>query len=379
MRQALALALLGTETRYVAWCYLTRICIVAFAVSAAVLAIDIAGNFDQVVAASGRQPLSSGGGRVALYLALRLAYNLPAVLPLCVAIGIVWVEWTLARGYERTIILNTGRSPFISLAPALLIGLAFGAAQYGALSVIRPMAVEVQGQTGLRYYGPRLSGLAPEPRWIVLKDAVIHAQISFPDDTALLTDVRLFALDRNRRLRATVSAPSARLQDGYLLLEKPRSWPSDPAATVTRDKGLRIDPVWLRNIGIDPRFVPQAELAWLAKGGPGVQGGELYRATFQDRLASGPRLLAMAVLMATLSLALLRPRMSVIPALKLAAMGYGVHFLLQTLSTLGDNALLPAALAFWALPWAIVVMCAAYNLRRERAVAKAMAQARRSA
>jgi lipopolysaccharide export system permease protein len=378
MRQALVLALLGTETRYVAQCYLTRICIVAFAVSAVVLAIDIAGNFDQVVAASGGQPLSSVAGRVALYLALRLAYNLPAVLPLCVAIGIVWVEWALARGYERTVILNTGRSPFISLAPALLIGLLFGLAQFGALSVIRPMAVEMQGKTGLRYYGPRLSGFAPEPRWIVLKDAVVHAQISFPDDTALLTDVHIFALDPNRRLRATISALSAQLQDGYLRLADPRSWPPEPDATLAREEDLRIDPVWLRNIGIDPRFVPQAELAWLAKGGPGVQGAEFYRAIFQDRLAAGPRLLAMAVLMATLSLALLRPRMSVIPGLKLAAMGYAVHFLLQTLSTLGANAVLPAALAFWAPPGAIVVLCIAYNLRRERAVAKAMAQVRHS-
>lgn len=371
MRQVLALALLGTETRYVARLYLIRVAIVAFAIATVVLALDIAGNFEGVMAASGQQALPSGVRRVAVYLLLRLAYNLPAILPLAAAIGIVWAEWTLARSFERMIIVNTGRSPFVSLVPALLVSLLVGGIQYSALSVIRPMAVAAQGTMGFRYYGPRLSGLEPEARWILLDGAVMHARISFPEGEALFSDVTLFELGPDHRLSAAASAPQGRAQDGRLTLDAPQRWPQPDADGATEATEVFLDPVWLRNIGIEPRFVPQRELAQLARGGPGVINAGFYRATLQDRRAAVARLVAMGVLMATLSLSLMRPRMSVAPALKLAAAGYGLHFLSQFLSTLGQNGQLATMLAFWVLPGAVIILCVLYHLWREGDVARA--------
>ena len=367
------LALFGTETRYVSRLYLIRVIIVAFAIAIAVLAVDIAGNFDRVMTASGRQALPPGAARVLQYLLLRLAYNAPAILPLSAAVGIVWAEWTLTRGYERLIIVNTGRSPFVSLMPALMIGLLVGTLQFTALSVLRPTAVAAQGVMGFRYYGPRLSGGEPETRWIVLDRAVIHTKISFVDDKALLSDVTVFDLDADYRLRATTSAPRAQLKGARLVFDAPQRWARQPDLGVSE---ILIDPVWLRNIGIEPRFVSQRDLTHLGQGGAGILGAGLYRATQLDRMAAVPRLVALTVLMATLSLTLMRPRMSLAPALRLAAAGYGVHFLSQGLSILGENGTLPAALALWGLPGGIITLCLWYHLWRERKVAKAIARCR---
>ncbi len=377
MRQALAFALFGIETRYVARLYLLRLGIVAFAIAAVVLAIDIAGNFDAVMAAAGPRALPDGMSRVSVYLLLRLAYNLPAILPLATAIGIVWAEWSLARGLERTIIVNTGRSPFVSMVPVLLVGLLIGGLQYSALSVVRPMAVAAQGSMGFRYHGPRLAGATVETRWIALEGAVMHTGIGFPGGEARFSDLTLFELDRERRLRAITSAPAGWLEDGRLILDSPHRWPPPVDAGEAGEApeaggaGPFIDPVWLRNIGIEPRFLPGRDLARLARGGPGVIDAAAFRATRQDRLAAVPRVLAMALLMATMSLAVMRPRMSIVPALKLAAAGYGLHFLSQFLSTLGQSGQVPAALAFWALPGVIIALCLWHHLSGERAVALA--------
>lgn len=373
LARALKLALTGIETRYVTALYLHRVGLVGFVIATTVLAIDIAGNLDRVLAAAGPEAPAAGPARIALYLLLRLAYNAPAILPLATAVGIVWAEVSLARSHERTILANTGRSPLVSLVPALLVGLLVGAAQFAALDLLRPLSVEAQGQMGFRAYGPRLSGPDRQPRWVTLDRAILHARIGFADGEALLQDVTLYTLDSQLRLESIQRAAQARLADGGLDFENPQRWPDTGEAI-----SPPVDPIWLRNIGIDPRFVTQSDLRHLARGGAGIQDFARYRAALQDRRAAPLRTAAMALLMATLCLVVLRPRGTAGSVLMLMGAGYGFHFVVQTLSILAESGVLAPGLGVWAVPAGVIAGCIAFNLWREARVARVLARHRKA-
>jgi len=367
MTRLWAVALFGIETRYVGRLYLLRALIALFALSAMVMAIDIAVNFDTVTSVSQTQAqtLATPHSRIAFYLLLRFAYNLPAILPLSAAIGIVWAEWTLARGYERAMIINAGRSSLLSLAPAVLVGLALGVVQVMSLTVLRPLSVEAHAVHGFRtYYGPRLSGQDPAQHWIALPQTVLQARIDFRTDPPGLSQITAYQLSAHNRLHAVITAPTARFDGAVLALEDPViRLPSSPDHDTVRTR-IDLDPVWLRNMGLEPMFWTQRDLTAVARQREGVPRAEIYRAILQSRYAAAARVLAICVLMATLCLAVMRPRPGMIVAVKLALAGYVLQFLSQYLTTLGKHAHLSPGLAFWLLPCLVILLCVAHHMRQ---------------
>lgn len=375
MTGAWAVALFGIETRYVGRLYLLRAAIMVMALSAMVVAIEIAVNFDTITAVSPSQAISAPQSRIAFYVLLRFAYNLSAILPLAAAIGIVWAEWTLARGYERAMIVNAGHSGLLSLAPAVLIGLMLGAVQILSLTTLRPLSVEALAVHGFRaYYGPRLGGQEPAQHWIALPQTVLQARIDFRPDPPEVSQVTVYQLSAQNRLQAVITAPAARFEGAVLALEAPEVWTPAPADSDAVRTRIALDPVWLRNLGLEPRFWTQRDLRMVTRQHEGVPRAEIHGAILQSRYAAAARVLAICVLMATLCLAVMRPRPGMIVAVKLALAGYGLQFLSQYLTTLGKHAQLLPGLAFWLLPGVVITACVAHHIRQSYRVHRAVAR-----
>ncbi len=326
-----------------------------FVLSAGVLAIDIAVNFDTVTAAAGPDVLGQTGGRIAFYLMLRFTYNLPAIIPLAGGIGIIWSEWTLARGYERAMITSTGRATLVSLFPALLLGLVLGAVQVASLAFLRPLSVEAQSVHKFRtWYGPRLSGLEAQQHWIALDGAIVRAQVDFGSDPPAMSEITVFRLGRDNRLKEVFTAERAAFDGAVLRLEAPEIWRSEPANGAHQDTAIALHPIWLRNFELEPRFWTQSDLAQVASANLGVPQQHLYRSILQSRFAGLVRLVAICVFIAALCFALIRPRPNISVGLWLGGALYTLHFLTQTLTTLGKYGHLAPIPAFWMLPGILV-------------------------
>ena len=365
MIRALKLALFGLETRYVGKLYLRRALIVLFALSAMVMAIDIAVHFDTVTSTSGARDLEDPKLRIFFYLLLRFSYNLPAIIPLSCAIGIVWSEWTLARGFERAMIINTGRSGLLSLAPAALVGVTLGLLQVFSMAVLRPMSVDAHALYGFRtYYGPRLGQMEPTLHWITLSDAVLHARIDFRADPPDLRDITVYKLGQDKRLRAIMMAPAAEFEGQILTLKDASVWASATEDSAQVTTAFLLNPVWLRNTGLEPRFWTQADLIAVTRQTADVPRSEVYHAILQSRYAGFIRLLAMSLLMATLCFTIMRLRPGLSVAAKLAAAGYGLQFLTQYLTTLGHHGHLAPFAAFWAVPGLVILLVLTYHMRQ---------------
>jgi lipopolysaccharide export system permease protein len=368
------LRLLGLETRYVARLYALHIGVVLVLILALVLGLDVAGQFDRVMTAQGRVALPEGGARLAYYAALRLGYNLSAILPIALAIGILLAEVRMARSNERAMLANTGRAPSLSLVPALLVGLAVGAVQYTLLAHVRPYAVAAQGEAGFRDYGPRFQGGITAPIWFDIDGTLLKTQIAFTPAGPELLNLRMFRFDADSGLVQQIWAAHAQpLNNGLALTGPSQVWPRDPGSGPLDHIAIAINPDWLAYAGVPPRFVPQAVLTRILTDPVGVPNSANYQAIAQERWAAVALCVAIAAVMATLCLLLLGPRMRLFLPLAIAVAGYGTHVAGNIILTLGEFGRLPPLIAAWALPIALLVAVALFVLWFEARVRRKLA------
>lgn len=350
------LALFGLETRYVARLYLIRTMLVAFLALVLVLALDLAGRFDQVLSAQSVVEIPDGAWRLAYYLGLRAGYNLPAILPIALAIGVLWAELRLTQGHERAMIAYTGRAPALSLLPALVVGLLVGLVQFALIAQVRPYTVAAQGEAGFRYYGSRYFGGTTQRSWRDFGDTLVYAGIRFAADGPVLVDARLFLFDDDDQLVRVVWADAAQpTAAGLLLSGDHAAWPAldSPGALVP----LMIDADWLSYAGVTPRFLPQPVLQRIATATSGVPAQPAYRAALHERWAAIAGSLAMAVLMASLSLRWMAIRRGLLVPLAIAGIGYAMQIAGNVLSALGEYERVSPVLAAWGLPGAVLAGC----------------------
>lgn len=360
------LALFGRETRYVGRIYLLRVFLVLAGALSVVLALDLALNFEALARGDiGAAATEDTTARMAYYVWLRLLYNLPQALPIAAAVGVVWAEFSLARSRERLMIAATGRTPLLSLVPALVMGLVLGLVQVSALTTLRPHAVEAQATGGYRNFGPRFRGAeTAQPEWIMTDRALVHARIGFAEPAHLI-EVTAYLLDDGDRIGAIIGAARAepagapghwRFTNGSVWrVDRAENLPAETFETLVIPFGL--DPVWLSHAGVPARFLPQPVLASLASGRGGIPQPYRYAANYHQRFAGPLYLAAMAVLGATLGLLLLSPRVSLGVPLVIGMSGYCVHVSVQIIWTLGEFGLIGAAWAAWTLPVVLLAGC----------------------
>jgi lipopolysaccharide export system permease protein len=375
-----AAALLGTETRYVLRLYAARVFLAFTAILAVVLSLDLAINLDQLIQSQG--PLEDDmQGRLVWYVVLRMGYNLPAIVPIATALGVLWAEWGLARSNERMMIANSGRAPALSLMPAIVLGLILGALQFVAVAHIQPRVMEEQALAGYRDYGPRFRGELGPLRWIQIEDAVIRARIDFSEGPEpVLREVRAFMLGPDGHLSDIVDAALARPtgRPGIWTLSEARIWTAAAhgagAITVATEVelALSLEPLWLGHADIVPRFLPQHALRALSAATGGVPRQWRFSANLTERRSAPLVLLAFAVMTATLCMKMLGPRGPLVAALKIGALGYAVHVALKTMAALAEYGYLSPLLGAWLVPGVVLAVCAWVLAREEWQVHRAL-------
>lgn len=361
---ALTVALIGRETRYVGGLYAGRIFLFAMLVFAIVLSLDAASNIGHLLGTADQAGTPSGLGRLSYYLLLRAGYNLPSILPLAALTGVIWAEFALSNSRQRMMISNSGRPVLLSLAPAILIGLAVGLIQFTALAAVRPAAVELQTLEGFRNYGPKFRQVETDRKWLSVEDAVIEARISFSDPVAL-HDAVIYELADDGALKSIRTAQSATpngkdswtLRNGTMwqvprfgVPAAPR--PASQVAVPFAEQALvlDLDPLWVENIDILPSFLPQAILDRLGTAQNGIQNISTYQAALYERFAAVFYVMGMAVLPAALGIVWFLPGIGAGPLIKVIFWGLGAYFVTNVLSMLGSYGYLPPLVSAWSPP-----------------------------
>jgi lipopolysaccharide export LptBFGC system permease protein LptF len=369
----------GTYTRTLTLAHASHIGTVVAALLIVALTLDLASRANQVVAqASGGVPgliLHMGW-----YLLLRICDLVGNLLPLACFMGLFWSEITLTQSRERIVIWNGGRSPLQSLVPIALLGVLLGAFQVTALGVLRPTAVAIQIETQLGGYGEWFDRrLKPEERrWIVLPNHMVQARIDYRNRT--LVDVQLFELSEAGRLTGRVAAASAVPADipGTWIFRNGSRWtaPADGAPSPTHGTGaarrfaeeriaLPLEPLWLANLGIDARYLPQPTLSQLA----GIEGlnEASYRTWWHVRIAQAVLPLGMMLMASALSMTLLAQRTLFKPMILIGLAGYFLYVTNNVVVWLGEYGQLPPLFAAWFMPLAMIATGLGLMARIERA------------
>lgn len=362
-------ALFGRETRYVFRLYTQRTFIFMAAIISIVMMLDATTNMSRVLSNHTQAGELQGAMKFAFYIYLRALYVLPSVLPISIIMGIIWTEYGLANSHERIMMAGSGRSPVYALIPACLIGALVGAMQFAALSYARPASVEIQAQGSFRDYGPRFrkAGIT-EPKWIASAGSFIHARVDFRAGLSL-QDITVYKLNELNQLDAVIGARKASAigESGFWIFENGSEWTRN--STFINDvehetmvetefnliqTRLPVNPLWLSYIDVPPRFLPQTAIENLVFAKTFIPKSYRYDVVYQERLASIPHLIGIALIGAALCQLMFTPNMGPIVSLKISSYGYAIHVSSIILVTLGEYDYLSPPLAVWSIPVCLI-------------------------
>jgi lipopolysaccharide export LptBFGC system permease protein LptF len=353
----------GTYTRTLTLAHASHVGTVLAALLIMALTLDLAPRAERIAA---QAPLGGVLGVVLhmlWYLLLRMCDLLGSLLPLASFMGLYWSEITLTQSRERIVIANGGRSPLQSLVPIVLLGCALGVLQVITLVVLRPAAVAVQIEGGIGSYGERFDRrLSDTRRWLILPDQIVQARIDYRQ--ARLVDVQVFELSDGGRMTGRIAASEAvaGAEPGTWRLLNGSRWtaPTGPSTTPGEARRfaeelvrLPLDPLYLANLGIDARYLPQGILSDLA-GRPEVTEAS-YRAWWHVRIAQAILPLAMMLMASALATTLIGQRTAFAPMILIGLAGYFLYVTNNIAVWLGEYGQLPAPVAAWLMPLAMIV------------------------
>lgn len=353
----------GTYTRTLTLAHASHVGTVLAALLIMALTLDLAPRAERIAAQAPHGGLPGVALHMLWYLVLRMWDLLGSLLPLASFMGLYWSEITLTQSRERIVIANGGRSPLQSLIPILLLGCALGALQVAALMVLRPAAIAFQIDGGIGSAGERFDRrLSDTRRWIILPDHIVQARIDYR--RSLLVDVQVFELSDGGRMTGRIAAAEAVAgpEPGTWRLLNGSRWtaPTGPGTTPGEARRfaeelvrLPLDPLYLANLGIDARYLPQGVLSELA-GRPEVTEAS-YRAWWHVRIAQAILPLAMMLMASALATTLIGQRTAFGPMILIGLAGYFLYVTNNIAVWLGEYGQLPAPVAAWLMPLAMIV------------------------
>jgi len=367
----------GTYTRTLILAQLGHIGTVVTALLIIALTLDIAPSVERILEQAG--PLGTTGLVVYMlrYVLLRACDNLGTLLPLACFMGVCWSEIMLTQSRERIAIWNGGRTPLQSLMPLAVLGIVLGGMQVTALMVLRPTAVAAQIEEGIGSYGRRFDrSLKAERRWITLPGHMVQARIDYRN--ARLVDVQIFELSDEGRMTGRIEAASAEPDGtpGHWLLRQGSRWIAPAEGTLPPAGGpavvrfaeerivLPLDPLWVRYLGIEPRYLTQDVLSELAR--RSLIDDPSYRTWWHVRLAQAILPFGMMLMASALAVRLIAQRTAFKPTLLVGLAGYFLHVSNNFVVWLGHYGQLNPALAAWIMPLAMTAAGLALMLRLQR-------------
>jgi lipopolysaccharide export LptBFGC system permease protein LptF len=353
----------GLYSRYMLGAYLRHIMTVAAALMTIALTIDL---WPQIALFKGA-PLQVAIGIARLVL-LRIPDLLPPFVPFATFLGVVWTESAFTESRERLLIWNSGRSPLFCLVPGLLAGLLMGAALFALDAWLRPAAIHVQIDEKLGREGVRLDrGQSGGNHWIALPDGLLRAEIAYGPPVRL-HNVTIYKLDSEGHLAEVDIASTARpLADGRWMLEKGKSWRAQAAdqGNVLSTMGgqvetqivftqkpvvMKLDALWLRNLGLSPQYLGLGELRRLAHAQIMSRDLNGYKTRLVGIFGETVFTCLMALLGAALSMLYFAYETRWVALVTVLLAGYLAHFASKAFSLMGEFAYMAPSFSGWLAP-----------------------------
>lgn len=333
--------------------------------TAVLTVFDLLANAGEVLAGA-TVPLPA----LAAYTALRVPQIVSLLLPLAVLLAALATLGRLAAGSELIAIRAAGVSG-VRIAGTLLLGAAVVAAVHFWFAEL--VVPESAGR--LRLWQARdYAGLPPAvspryaPTWFAAGQTIVHVEASSTDGTRLMQPT-LIERDAGGRLVAFTTADLARYRDGrWILTGVRRPLAIEGETTPTRlVLDLPLDPERFSVLAGGPEEVGLRQLAALAGSTEVGRRSPAYYAFWMNRkLAQPAASLVMVLIAVPLGLQLARRNRLLASALGALAAGFLFFIAERLLVPLGENGVLPAAMAAWA-PVGAFGLLAFWNLLRREA------------
>jgi len=194
----------------VARTFVVRIAIVLFTILALLQAMDVIGESNRILAASG-----SGEADLWRYAGLRLPVLLSQFLPFTVLLAALITFGTFAATSQVVVMRALGLSPHQILAPMLVIGGLCGVFHFiWNESVAMPAAAQLAVWQAAGY-GPAGSG-APTfagPTWVTTPEGIVRARVSPGDSGLVVSDLAIFNMAAEGQLTTLTLARDGVLGD----------------------------------------------------------------------------------------------------------------------------------------------------------------------
>ena len=353
----------GLYSRYMLGAYLRHTMMVSAALMTIALTIDL---WPQIALFSGEPlPVVTGIARLAL---LRIPDLLPPFLPFATFLGVVWSESAFTESRERLLIWNSGRSPLFCLMPALFAGVAMGAGLFVMDAWLRPAAIHIQiaeklGREGIRLDRSQSGG----NHWIALPDGLLRAEIAYGPPVRL-RNVTIYKLDAEGHLAQVDTASVAHpLAKDRWLLEKGSSWHAEftdssnvlstaasPVETQTpfaqKTVAMKLDDLWLRNLGLSPQYLRLDDLRRLAHAEIMSRDLSAYKTRLAVVFAQTAFTCVMALLGAALSMLYFAYETRWVALVTVLLAGYLAHFASKAFILMGEFAYMKPFFAGWLAP-----------------------------
>lgn len=369
-QSAIRIAPWGVHTRYLLGVYLKHVFMVSCALLAIALTIDIWPQFQMLTEG---ETAFGAIGQVARFAVLRSPDLLSPLMPFAIFLGVVWSEIVHTQSGERMLIWNSGRSHIQCLAPAVALGIILGLGQFLVDGYLGAAAMGVQmherlGKNGIRLDRARSSG----SHWISSPDGLIRTEVTYGPPT-VLRNLTIYTLDTRGGLSEVESAASATpLGNDRWLLENGHYWLADILANGSRDDRmqvtvgemnaedlipftrriaeLKISPLWLSELGIEPQYLSLPVLRKLSHDEVDPLERARYRTRVQTIYADIVFPGLMAVLAALLSIRAFAYRTPPRALILVLLAGYLAHFANKAFVLMGQNEYTGAIVAAWMMP-----------------------------
>ena len=357
-------------TRYLVRQHLWRIFVVAVLIVAIVTPIHVGSHVDdtwEAAVAHGR----SGARDLLLFVGLRATDVVSQTFSFAFFLGLLWSEASLSLSGRRLMTQIAGRS-IAAGVPALLAVAALSVpVQFLLQNYARPHAVLTLVDERIGTYRQYVSNEnGPHGNWVSAGDRILQAR-AIDRYAGEFREVTLYAFAADNRLQevlvAARIAPDAasgrwRAEDGYSATIPEALHPGASGSGAVpfgaRILDLGIDPLWMRYNGIQPIYIPMADLIRLARSAGIPADQPDYAAGLQVRLAKSFIPALLSVLAAGTFLLGTRRRTVV----RAAAISLGAAYLGVAASdaagAFGQSQHFAGGVGAWLSPLLLLVLCA---------------------
>ena len=361
----------GLHTKHMFAAYLRDSTLTMSALLVIALSMDLAQYLIGVLTADRGDSALGSMLYLGWYISLRSTDIVTEFLPLACFFGVFVAEVRHTLSHERMIMLITGRAPFQCLSPLALFAVMIGLIELMLIIYLRPAAVMQQTTAHLGHYGEIFDrGPTAGRKWIATGNTLIRAEIEFVSSPQL-REVQIFRMGNEHQLREVIVAASAAavddgenwiLRDGWRWSLEPGVAASGSLQTELPDRGgaasearfssekivLDVNPLWLRNFGIEPKYLPDEVFRKLA--GLDLHPSSAYATWAQARFAIPVAAAAMVLMAGALSLLLLTSEIRFRAIFIGTLAGFVAHLLIRLLLVLGDHGWIYPMLAAWFVP-----------------------------